>query len=73
MGYAFMTAPCFVCKVIFCFNPIRVPSVRDSNNVRQGVCRNCVEAANVKRKELGLEPFPILDGAYEACDESELP
>lgn len=73
MGYALMTAPCFTCKTLFCFNPIRVPSVRDGDGVRQPICKDCIDAANAKRKQIGLEPFPIMDGAYEACDESELP
>lgn len=73
MGYAFMTGPCVVCGSIFSFNPVRVPSVRDSNGERQQVCRSCVESANHIRKERGLEPFPIFPDAYEACDETELP
>jgi len=73
MGYAFMTAECFTCRRIFCFNPVKVPSVRDANGVRQPICKTCIDAANARRKEMGLEPFPILPGAYEACDEAELP
>jgi hypothetical protein len=73
MGYAFMTAGCFTCGKLFTFNPMKVPSVRDKNNVRQPVCRDCVESANKIRKTRGLPSFTILDGAYEACDESELP
>ena len=72
MGYAFMVAGCYVCGGLFSFNPMKVPSIRDGNGVRQAVCRQCVEAANEIRKGKGFEPFPIADGAYEPCDESEL-
>jgi len=72
MGYVFMTAGCYVCGTLFSFNPMKVPSIRDGNGVRQAVCRACVELANKVRKERGLEPFPIADGAYAPCDESEL-
>ncbi len=73
MGYVFMTAGCYACGRIFSFNPVRVPSIRDGDGERQAVCRNCVESANVIRKEKGLEPFSIMNGAYEPCDEAELP
>ena len=72
MGCVFMVAGCYVCGSLFSFNPMKVPSMRDSNGVRQAVCRKCVEAANEMRRGKGLEPFSIADGAYEPCDESEL-
>jgi len=72
MGYAFMVAGCHVCGRLFSFNPMKVPSIRDGNGIRQGVCRKCVEAANEIRKGKGLEPFSIADGAYEPCEENEL-
>jgi len=72
MGYVFMVGGCYVCGGIFSFNPMKVPSIRDLNGVRQAVCRKCVEAANEARKRKGLEPFSITDGAYEPCDEWEV-
>ncbi len=72
MGYAFVIAECYACGRLFSFNPMKVPSLRDNNGVRQAVCRTCVETANEMRRGKGLEPFSILDGAYEPCDESEL-
>ena len=72
MGYVFMVAGCYACGRIFSFNPMKVPSIRDRNGVRQPVCRRCMEIANEKRKEKGLEPFSIADGAYEPCDEREV-
>jgi hypothetical protein len=72
MGYVFMVAGCYVCGKLFSFNPMKVPSMRDKSGVRQAVCRKCVESANEMRREKGLEPFSIADGAYEPCDESEI-
>ncbi len=73
MGYAFMTGPCFICGSLFMFNPLKVPSVRDSNGVRQQVCQGCIARANVIRKKNGLEPLTYPKDAYTACDEVELP
>ena len=72
MGYAMMMSNCFVCNQLFTYNPICVPSFRDSNSVRQPICRMCIDLINVKRVEEGLEEFVIHLDAYEGCDESEL-
>lgn len=72
MGYAFVIGNCFVCGCRFTFNPMRVPSFKDSAGVRQPVCQNCITLVNVKRTEAGLDAFIIPTDAYEACDESEL-
>ncbi len=73
MGYASMLGPCFICGGLFIFNPVKVPLVRDSNGVRQQVCRNCIARANVIRKKNGLEPLRYPKDAYTAFDEAELP
>lgn len=72
MGYAFMIGSCFACGRIFTFNPVRVPSVRDINGIRQPVCRTCVDRINPLRKQKGLPGWVVVSDAYEACDESEL-
>jgi hypothetical protein len=72
MGYAFVIGGCWTCGKMFTFNPVRVPSVKDGNGVRQPICRDCIEQANAMRKARGLEPFSIPADAYEACDEMEL-
>lgn len=73
MGYAFATSPCYGCKQIFSYNPVRVPSVCDpQTGTREPICRNCVERVNPLRIANGLEPITPLPGAYEPCDESEL-
>ena len=72
MGYAFMLGKCMVCERSFYFNPVRVPSFRDSEGVRQPVCHTCILQVNDKRVELGLDAFVIPVDAYEPCDESEL-
>lgn len=73
MGYAIMQGPCWVCKVIFAFNPLRVPSIRDGQGEKQPVCRRCIERANLKRRRLGLPPHEIHPSAYSPIDESEMP
>ena len=72
MGYALAVGTCYACGGTFSFNPVRVPSTRDKNGEKQPVCRGCMTKANEKRKTMGLEPFVILDDAYEFCDENEI-
>lgn len=71
MGYALMWGACWSCKQVFSFNPHRVPSI-PIEGVRQPICRACIEAANPKRIENGLEPVVIHPDAYEPIDEREL-
>lgn len=59
-GYMMVIAPCLACRRTFASNPTYVPSL---NN--QPVCRNCMELANEKRKEKGMEPHFIHPLAYE--------
>jgi hypothetical protein len=71
MGYYTMYGACLVCHRLFTFNPMRVPSIR-VNGIRQPVCLDCMTRANDVRQAKGLDPLPILDGAYDAADESEM-
>lgn len=71
MGYVFITATCFSCKKLINFNPNKVPSIR-IEGVREPICRECIELANPRRIENGLEPVVVQEGAYDACDESEI-
>lgn len=71
MGFVTCITNCVNCHNPFGCNPNLVPSIR-VNGVREAVCRNCIETANVQRKEMGMEPFEIRDGAYEAADENEV-
>jgi hypothetical protein len=59
MGYMMLTAPCLVCKRVFCSNPNRVPSMNG-----EPVCGGCMEIVNEKRIEMGLPPHPIHPDAY---------
>ena len=72
MGYAVCFSNCIGCGRMFGFNPLRVPSL-PVNGVREPVCRDCIETANVKRSELGLDLHVIRPDAYEPIDERELP
>jgi len=69
--YALAYGNCYSCKRLFGFNPVRVPSIR-INGVREPICRHCIERANPKRVENGLQPIVPAPDAYEAVDESEL-
>ena len=72
MGYACFTSACYSCGQIFSYHPNRVPSIRDSKNVRQPICLDCIEHANTIRAKNGLEPIVPLPGAYEPADEYEV-
>ena len=64
MAYMSAMGECYSCKRLFHFNPERVQSLR-VDDVRQPICETCMERANAKRKEMGLEPHRIMPGAYE--------
>jgi len=72
MGYAFLTAQCYNCKGLFTSNPVRVPSMRDSQGVRQPLCEHCVRSVIREQIAQGIEPFKIPADAYEPVDEREL-
>uniref|UniRef100_A0A6M3X6H8 Uncharacterized protein n=1 Tax=viral metagenome TaxID=1070528 RepID=A0A6M3X6H8_9ZZZZ len=71
MGYALMFGKCCACGGLTSFNPVKVPSVR-INGTKEPVCKFCIEDANKKRKEMGLETFNVPEDAYEPCNEMEL-
>jgi hypothetical protein len=73
VGYAMMISPCLLCKRPFGYNPLRVPSIRYEGK-KEPICEPCFHAGQKIRKEAGVEPWPDpLPGAYEPCDEGELP
>jgi hypothetical protein len=71
MGYAFAMSPCFGCKGLFTFNPVRVPSIRIEGTL-QPICAGCVARVNPMRVANGLEPIVPHPDAYEPCEEGEL-
>lgn len=71
MGYVIAMAPCLACGKVFSFNPLRVPSHR-VNGMLEPVCKACMTLVNAKREAMGLEPHPIMEGAYEPAGEDEL-
>jgi len=66
-GMVLLASPCLGCEKMFVSNPNYVPSFHN-----QPICRECVEQANEKRAEMGLDPHPIHPEAYEALPEEEL-
>ena len=72
--YALVYSPCVSCGIAFGYNPNRVPSIR-IEGVRQAVCKNCIEAENIRRKSLNDPEMPLLtyhQDAYSPIPESEL-
>ncbi len=65
MAYVFVMGNC-ICGAMMTYNPDKVPSVRIDGE-RRAVCRTCIERANPKRIENGLEPVTIHPDAYEAA------
>ncbi|KKM05768.1 hypothetical protein LCGC14_1750780 [marine sediment metagenome] len=72
MGYALVIGSCCACGKPFSFNPVRVPSARDSTGERQPICKGCVDRANPERIAKGLPPITYAADAYTFCDEGEL-
>lgn len=71
-GYFWLTAPCCACGKIITCNPARVPSLTVGGH-RRPLCLGCYARWNeIHRTSKGLEPIPLMDGAYEPCPESEL-
>ena len=67
MGVFTFTGICVSCKKGFSFHPNKVPSLNG-----QPICKNCVDRANIIRKEKGLPPIPYESDAYqESFDEEE--
>lgn len=71
-GFAVCIGTCICCGKTFSFNPVRVPSIRDSKNVRQPVCKTCVDRANPERVKKGLPEIKYSEDAYSSCSEEEL-
>lgn len=67
MGYAFAMSGCYVCGKDFLYHPRLVPSFEG-----EPVCKVCIKIVNGKRLAKGYEPWPVAEGAYDPCDESEL-
>lgn len=65
MAYMSVLGECAVCHKAFYYNADKVPSTSVFTGTREPVCRSCMDLLNERRKNLGIEPFPILDGAYE--------
>jgi len=63
MGYMFVTGECLACRRLFAFNPYKVPSKGG-----EPICKECMEAVNKKREEMGMEPFRVPSDAYEPVE-----
>jgi hypothetical protein len=72
MGYVFVMSPCLSCGMVFSYNPMKVPSSSVLTGTREPICAGCFERLNKLRVSKGLEPWTLMPGAYEPCNESEL-
>jgi len=72
MGYLMLYTACGACGATMLCNPDKVPSLRPGGEGEKlPLCRNCFERWNdIHRRQKGLEPVPLLDGAYEAAPET---
>lgn len=75
MGYCYCISNCCACGRMITFNPNKVPSIRVGGvGAKQPICESCFNRWNqIHRLSRGLPPEPLLDGAYQPLDESELP
>lgn len=63
MGYMIMYSTCFVCKRVFGFNPMRVPSFQG-----HAICAGCIHLVNERRRAAGLAEWPVAPDAYEPVE-----
>ncbi len=66
MSYMLAYGPCICCKRPFSYNPVTVPSTSAFTGEREPVCHGCMDQLNARRRMMGLAPFPIIEGAYDA-------
>jgi hypothetical protein len=71
-GFVTAMSPCITCGKVFSYNPHKVPSSSAITGKREPVCQGCMNLINAKRQGMGLDPFPILPGAYDPMPEAEL-
>jgi hypothetical protein len=64
MGYMIVLGPCYGCGRLFTYSAERVPSIT-VKGVREPICQECVDQANVLRKRNGLPLIVPLPGAYD--------
>jgi len=68
MAYITVTGICLTCKKLFCFHPNKVPSLKG-----EPICKECIDKANIIRKEKGMTPITYAKDAYEVGqDENEI-
>jgi hypothetical protein len=72
-GYVAAMSACIGCNRLFSYNPLLVPSCSAVTGKREPICQSCVDRVNPMRIANGLDPIVPLPGAYEACEEGELP
>lgn len=73
--YYFASAACCFCGQLFTFDPERVPSIPATadgvitpEGTSRPICADCMDKINRFRVDMGEDPIPILDGAYETTE-----
>jgi hypothetical protein len=72
MAYISVIGFCFLCRALFQFNPLHVPSYF-ARGERQPICMACMEALNRERQARGLDAFDIHPDAYKGEPEENVP
>jgi hypothetical protein len=70
-GTYWVYGECYSCRVLFGFNPWRVPSIPVEGGIVEPICQACVDLANPRRIRNGLDPIVPHPFAYAPVDESE--
>ena len=66
MAYITVTGICLACKKLFCFHPNRVVSLNG-----EPVCKECIDKANIIRKERRMAPITYTNNAYQTGQNEE--
>jgi len=72
MAYMSLLSACYLCRRLFFYNPVRVPSVVVDGR-REPLCEPCVTSVNAERARRGLAEWTIYPDSYDAVDEQEVP
>lgn len=71
-GFVICPGGCDAGKQVFSFNPADVPSLTIDGG-RRAFRRECIERANVSRKEKRMPPLEIHPRAYQPLAREEMP
>lgn len=56
--------PCYVCRRVFGFNPVRVPSFDG-----QPICEECIVVINNERRKRGKQVWVVYPDSYSPAED----